>query len=286
MKHPAVQRILEHQTVVLKLGRDVLRDGNTDDRSLRAIGLAAIECQDVFPELQQVIDQVPLDRIQQRYRIHSRLRQRRTAGRGRITSERACIVLSISAVPRSRSAVLPAVLPVRSPHRILRRRTPGRRLFPPPLLELPGLYPLAPHPRHLREEHVLLHPQPLGALLDIDRPRYLVRDDRYGIYDVPDQLRLPDGIAFDGGGEQVVFELNEIGLVLRQEVQNLLPRVGAGEGVGILPVRQQHHLDDHSLLEQHVDTAEGGLDASRVPVVEHGDIVRKTLDEPDLVRGQ
>ena len=45
-------------------------------------------------------------------------------------------------------------------------------------------------------------------------------------------------------------------------------------------------LDDHSLLEQHVDTAEGGLDASRVPVVEHGDIVRETFDEPDLVRSQ
>ena len=60
----------------------------------------------------------------------------------------------------------------------------------------------------------------------------------------------------------------------------------AGKAVGVVPVRQQHHLDVHALLQQHVDAAQGSLDACHVAVIEHGDVVREAVDEAYLSRSE
>ncbi len=59
--------------------------------------------------------------------------------------------------------------------------------------------------------------------------------------------------------------------------------MAAGERVGILGFGQQHDPHVHALLEDHVDTAQGGADARRVAVVDHRDVLREAAQQADLV---
>ena len=60
-------------------------------------------------------------------------------------------------------------------------------------------------------------------------------------------------------------------------------RVLAREGVGVVPVRQQHHADVHPLGQHHRDAAQGGVDARGVAVVHDGDVLRELLDQAHLL---
>ena len=58
------------------------------------------------------------------------------------------------------------------------------------------------------------------------------------------------------------------------------------EIIRILTVRQQHHLDIHSLLQHQVYASQGSLYAGSVSVIDYCDIVGKLPDEADLFHSQ
>ena len=57
-------------------------------------------------------------------------------------------------------------------------------------------------------------------------------------------------------------------------------------GIRIIAVRNQHHPDIETLLEDKVNASERGMDSGRVAVIHDSDIVRKLLYQPDLRNGQ
>ena len=50
--------------------------------------------------------------------------------------------------------------------------------------------------------------------------------------------------------------------------------------------RQHHHAHVHTFRQNHIRSTQGGMDARRITVVEHGDVLRVTLDEADLLHCQ
>ena len=60
----------------------------------------------------------------------------------------------------------------------------------------------------------------------------------------------------------------------------------AAERVRIVTVGQQQNFDIHSLCQQHVGTAHGGMDACLVAVVEQHDVLREAPQQLDLVDGK
>ena len=56
-----------------------------------------------------------------------------------------------------------------------------------------------------------------------------------------------------------------------------------GERVRVIPVRQQQHLDIHTLCQQHVGTSHGCVDTCLVAIIEQRDILRKTPEQFDLM---
>ena len=74
--------------------------------------------------------------------------------------------------------------------------------------------------------------------------------------------------------------------MLLDELAELGAVVLPGEGVGVFAVGQEADLDVHPLLQQHVDAAQGGLDAGGVAVIEDGEVVGEAVYQLDLVGGQ
>ena len=74
--------------------------------------------------------------------------------------------------------------------------------------------------------------------------------------------------------------------MLADEGLELRGVVLAGIGVGVVAVGQEAYLDVHPLFEQHVDASQGGLDAGRVAVVEHRQVVGEAVYHLDLLRGE
>ena len=62
--------------------------------------------------------------------------------------------------------------------------------------------------------------------------------------------------------------------------------VGAGVAVGVFAVGEQEHLDTQALGKQHVDASQRCVDACRVAIVEHGDVIGKTMDGTNLSLGE
>ncbi|CCZ39624.1 uncharacterized protein BN707_03299 [Bacteroides fragilis CAG:558] len=56
--------------------------------------------------------------------------------------------------------------------------------------------------------------------------------------------------------------------------------------VRVVAVGQEAYFDVHSLFEQHVYTPDRRFDSRHVAVIEHGDIVGETVNQPDLSRCQ
>ena len=60
--------------------------------------------------------------------------------------------------------------------------------------------------------------------------------------------------------------------------------MAARERIGVLRLGQQHHAHVHALLQDHVDTAQRGVNARRIAVVDHRDILRKAVQQAYLLR--
>ncbi|MPM87552.1 hypothetical protein SDC9_134651 [bioreactor metagenome] len=58
----------------------------------------------------------------------------------------------------------------------------------------------------------------------------------------------------------------------------------AGKRVGVVAIGQQHHFDVHTLFEQHIDTADGSLDARHITVIQYRNVVGETMNETNLSR--
>ena len=59
-----------------------------------------------------------------------------------------------------------------------------------------------------------------------------------------------------------------------------------GKRVGILTIGQEHHLDVHLLLEEHIDSTDRRLDTGGITIIKDSNIVGKTTDQPDLPSSQ
>ena len=68
------------------------------------------------------------------------------------------------------------------------------------------------------------------------------------------------------------LEDDEVGTVLLDIGLEFLGGPAAGEVVGVLAVREEEYLDIHALGEQQVRTAQGGLLASLVAIIDEGDV--------------
>ena len=67
---------------------------------------------------------------------------------------------------------------------------------------------------------------------------------------------------------------------------HLLQGMGLGEGIGVLPLRQQDDLDVQALGQGQIGPFERGVDAGAVAVVHDSQGVRELVDQPDLLDGQ
>ena len=96
--------------------------------------------------------------------------------------------------------------------------------------------------------------------------QYLVLYLRDALYNAVDSLGALQRVALVAE-QQVGLELDEVGLVVLDILAEVGGRMLAGERVGIFAVGQQQHLQVHALAEQHVGTAQGGMNACRVAVI-------------------
>ena len=109
---------------------------------------------------------------------------------------------------------------------------------------------------------------------------------RDALEDIVHHLCTFEGI-FAGLFEQNLhFEEDEVGGVLRQVLQKFAVAVFFGKRVGVLAVGQQAHTHVHPFFEQHIDAAQGGLDAGGVTVVQHCDVLGQRVEHLHLAVGQ
>ena len=71
--------------------------------------------------------------------------------------------------------------------------------------------------------------------------------------------------------------------MLRNERLDFLQRVLTGEGVWVVPVREEHHARIHAFPKDEADGADGGMQAGFVTIVHDGDVLGELADEPDLL---
>ena len=57
----------------------------------------------------------------------------------------------------------------------------------------------------------------------------------------------------------------------------------ARKRVGVITVRQEHHLHVHAFAKQHVGTAQGSLDAGIVTIVKQHYVLRETVQQVYLM---
>ena len=130
-----------------------------------------------------------------------------------------------------------------------------------------------------RVEHRLVDVHHATALADVDGAHYLVGNDGYGVDHVLDEPCAAYGVVGGVLHQQLGLELDEVGLVVGDELQEVFGRVRLGERVGVFAVGQQDDLDVHAFGQNHVDAAQRRLDAGRVAVVEHRHVLGEAADE-------
>ena len=137
----------------------------------------------------------------------------------------------------------------------------------------------------LGNQRTLVDIQTARTFGDIGSTNNGVRDDTYRADNIVDSLSTLDGIL-DILQQQVGLKLDEVRLVLFDILLELLGSMLAAERVGVVAIRQQQHLHVHTLLQQHIRTTHGSMDASLVTIVEQHDIGCEAVQQAYLIVAQ
>ena len=135
---------------------------------------------------------------------------------------------------------------------------------------LAQLFPRFAHPLL---NNIRLNLKAAGYGFHIDLALDGVRNLCYGIRNLIDQIGLFEGIVPGLRQHKVRLEHDAVLLVLRNERLDFLQRVLTGEGVWVVPVREEHHARIHAFPEDEADGADGGMKTSFVTVVHDGDVL-------------
>ena len=132
---------------------------------------------------------------------------------------------------------------------------------------------LFPRLAHAFLDDVRLNLEAAGYGFHIDLAFDGVRNLRYGIGNLIDQIGLFEGVVPGFLQHEVRLEHNPVLLVLRNERLDFLQRVLTGEGVWVVPVREEHHARIHAFPKDEADGADGGMQTGFVTVVHDGDVL-------------
>ena len=80
--------------------------------------------------------------------------------------------------------------------------------------------------------------------------------------------------------------MNEILFVGLDIVYKLFCGMLSCKRVGVVAIGEKHYFDVEPLLQKHVDTAERSMYARRIAIVEDGYVVRKPMNQANLLFGE
>ena len=236
-----------------------------------------IEGQRIFPVIEDEPEQFPFARCEIRV-IHHRVGRCDCRASGCV---RHGLCLCPADVLSCRSVI------VRPGSCVLRIACPVLPVTAFPLLPFPLLgehvASCAPYPF---EQYLGFYIESGAAGLDIYGTFHCIRYHRDGVRYVIDQVGLLQGVVAGFPEQQVGLEAYEVLLVLRNEVADLVQGMFPGEGIRVIPVREQHHLDIEPFFQHKPDTSQRGMDSGRVTVIDDGHVFGEFPDKPYLFDSQ
>ena len=126
---------------------------------------------------------------------------------------------------------------------------------------------LLPQLGHFAHEYAFLYVQHLAALLYIFRAYDGFGNDRNALYDIFDDLTAFVWVALSIIHQEIGLEADEVHLMRSDVFLKLRSIMLTSKTVGVFTIGEQHHLDVHALLKQHVDTAQRSFYTRPVTIV-------------------
>ena len=121
-----------------------------------------------------------------------------------------------------------------------------------------------------------------AAFFDVGGAIDWVGDDGDCLNDVFDDRGLLDRVVISVFQKEIGLEADKVFCVVGQVLGDILDRILLHERVGVVFRWQHHDTDVHTFFENHIGATEGGVNASGIAVVEHGDVLGVTANHADL----
>ena len=135
---------------------------------------------------------------------------------------------------------------------------------------------------HLGNKGLLLHVNTMGKVRDIGGAKNLIGNHGDTLHNTANSLRAFHRVC-DVLYCQSALEGDEVGLVLLDIALQFLRRVFACKRVGVVTIRQQQHLDIHTIFQEHIRTSHSRMDTSLITIIQQGDVIREAVQHMDLV---
>ena len=138
----------------------------------------------------------------------------------------------------------------------------------------------------LRLQNVLGQRQLLGSQFQIDPLLDCIRDDGNGTQDAVDHFRSLHRVVRRLAGQEFQLERHKILSLLFDVPFEHVGRNLFAVAVGIVTVREQHHIDVQPFGQQQVHSAKRRSDASSVPIKQNRDVLGVPANQLDLIYRQ